>query len=100
MVFIAFIAGAYAALAITAFKPVRVLKGNFKSSGRGIWLRQSLVVFQFCISIVLMVGTLVILKQLNFFQNTRLGYDKENVIILPLDRKTGELFGQLRGEFL
>jgi len=74
---IAFIAGTYPALAITAFKPVRVLKGDFKSSGRGIWLRQSLVVFQFCISIVLIVGTLVILKQLNFLRNTRLGYDRK-----------------------
>ena len=97
---IAFIAGTYPALAITAFKPVSVLKGNFKSSGRGIWLRQSLVVFQFCVSIVLIVGTLVILKQLNYLRNTRLGYDKENVIILPLDRKTAELYGQLRSEFL
>src|SRR5260221_6680284 len=97
---IAFIAGTYPSLPITAFKPVRVLKGNFKSSGRGIWLRQSLVVFQFCISIVLIVGTLVILNQLNYIRNTRLGYDKEIVIILPLDGKTGQLYGQLRSEFL
>ena len=46
---IAFLAGAYPALAITSFKPVSVLKGNFKNSGKGLWLRQSLVVFQFSV---------------------------------------------------
>jgi putative ABC transport system permease protein len=100
LLLIAFTAGAYPAFAITSFKPLSVLKGNFKSSGRGIWLRQGLVVFQFCISIVLVVGTLVILKQINFIHNLRLGYDKENVVILPVDRKTSEVYGQLRGEFI
>ncbi len=97
---IGFVAGVYPALAITAFKPIRVLKGNFKSSGKGIWLRKSLVVFQFGATIVLIVGTIVILKQLHYVQNTRLGYSKENVIILPLDKKMGPSYDQLRTEFL
>lgn len=97
---IALAAGAYPALAITAFKPVSILKGNFKSSGRGIWLRRSLVMFQFGISIILVVGTLVILKQVNFIQGKRLGYDKENVLVLPLDRKTSEVYTQLKTELL
>jgi putative ABC transport system permease protein len=92
--------GAYPAFAITALKPATVLKGNFKSSGKGIWLRQSLVVFQFSISIILIVGTIVILKQVNFIQNVRLGYDKENIIILPLDRKTSQLYGRLRQQLI
>jgi putative ABC transport system permease protein len=97
---IAFAAGAYPAFAISSFRPATVLKGNFRSSGRGIWLRKSLVVFQFCVSIVLIVGTIVILKQLNYIQHVRLGYDKENVVILPLDRKTAELYPQLREQFM
>ena len=100
LVFIAIAAGAYPAFAITSFQPATVLKGNFKSSGRGIWLRQGLVVFQFGISIILIVGTIVILKQINFVQQVRLGYDKENVVILPLDRRTNELYSTFRQQLM
>jgi putative ABC transport system permease protein len=96
---IAFLAGIYPALAITSFKPLSVWKGNFKRSGKGIWLRQSLVVFQFSVSIILMVGTTVILQQLDFIQNKKLGYDKDNIIVLPYDRKSKEVYGQLKTEF-
>ena len=99
-IIIALIAGAYPAIAITAFKPVSILKGNFRTSAKGIWLRQSLVVFQFSISIILMIGTLIILKQINYIQDKKLGYDKENILILPLDRKTEEVFSQLKTELL
>jgi putative ABC transport system permease protein len=98
MVFIAFLAGAYPAFVMTSFRPSSVLKGNFKFSGKGIWLRKTLVVFQFGISIVLIVGTIVILQQLNFIQTKKLGYDKENTIILPLDKKTEEAYQSLRTE--
>ena len=96
---IAFAAGAYPALALSSFKPASVLKGNFNNSGRGVWLRQSLVVFQFSISIILMVGTAVIVNQVDYIQNKELGYDKENIIILPLDKKTRDVYDQLRTEF-
>ena len=93
-------AGAYPAIAITSFRPVTVLKGNFKTSRKGIWLRQGLVVFQFCISTILVIGTLVVIKQLNFLQQKKLGYDKENTIIVPLDRKGEKIYDQLRTEIL
>jgi putative ABC transport system permease protein len=96
---IAFVAGAYPSLALSSFKPSSVLKGNFNNSSRGIWLRQSLVVFQFCVSIILMVGTVVIVKQVDYIQNKKLGYDKENIIVLPLDRKTRDVYDQLKVEF-
>ena len=98
--FIAFAAGAYPAIALTAFKPVSVLKGNFRTSGKGVWLRKGLVVFQFSISIILIVGTLVVLKQLDYIQNKKLGYQKENTILLPLDTKTREVYSQLKSEIL
>lgn len=94
------LAGAYPALAITSFKPVSILRGTFKSSGKGIWLRKSLVVAQFSISLILMVGTVTISKQLTYMQNKKLGYEKENIIMLPLDGKTEEVFEQLKTEFL
>jgi putative ABC transport system permease protein len=100
LVVIAVLSGAYPALAITSFKPVSVLKGNFKSSGRGIWLRKSLVILQFGISVVLITATIIIIKQLNFIQAKKLGYDKENTIILPLDEKTREVYEALRTELI
>ncbi len=92
LLLIAFLAGAYPALAITSFKPVVVLKGNFQTSGRGIWLRKGLVVFQFAVSVVLIAGTLIILRQLDFIQERKLGYDREASIVLPLDEGTNKIF--------
>ena len=97
---IALAAGAYPALAITSFKPVTVLKGNFKTSRKGIWLRQGLVVFQFCISTVLVIGTLVVVKQLDYLQQKKLGYSKDNTLVIPSDRKTKDVYEQLRTELL
>lgn len=100
LMIIALLAGLYPALVITGFKPVNILKGNFKTSGRGVWLRKSLVVFQFTVSIVLVIGTMVILKQVDFIRSKKLGYERENVITMPLDRKTTEVFDQFRTELL
>ncbi len=95
---IAVLAGSYPAFAITSFKPVTVLKGNFKTSGRGIWLRKGLVVFQFAISIVLITGTIIIVKQLNYIQAKNLGYDKERVIHIPLDSLTEANYNSFKNE--
>lgn len=100
VIVITVLAGAYPALAITSFRPVSILKGNFKTSARGLWLRKSLVVAQFCISVILMVGTVTISKQLDFMQNKKLGYEKESIILLPLDNKTEAAYTQLKTEFL
>jgi len=98
LLLIAILSGAYPALVITSFNPSRVLKGNFKFSGRGIVLRKSLVILQFTISIILIVGTLVINKQLNFIQEKKLGYEKENTIILPYDTETSKAYKALKAE--
>lgn len=95
---IAFSAGAYPALALTSFNPVQVLKGNFKTSVRGITLRKSLVVAQFGMSVVLITATLIVIKQLDYIRNKKLGFDRENTIMLPLDKKTDEVFETLKSE--
>ncbi len=78
---IGILSGSYPAFYLTSFKPVEVLKGRVHS-GKGNWLRSSLVVFQFCISVTLIVCTLIVYNQLNYMQNRDLGFTKENVLVL------------------
>ncbi len=76
------LAGLYPALYISSMKPVEVMKGKFQSNARGQWLRSGLVVFQFAISIILISGTLVVHNQMDYIQNKRLGFEKENVLVI------------------
>jgi putative ABC transport system permease protein len=84
---ISFLAGVYPALILTKFQPVKVLKGAFKNTASGQVLRKSLIVFQFAISVFLIVSTFIIQQQLYFIQHIKLGYDRDHVIVLPLDQK-------------
>jgi putative ABC transport system permease protein len=87
VVCLSLLAGSYPALILTRFQPVRVLKGAFKNTGSGQLLRRSLIVFQFVISVFLIVATFIIQKQLYFIQHKKLGYDREHMLVLPMDDK-------------
>lgn len=87
-VFIGLLAGAYPALYLSSFRPVRILKGQVIISASGNLMRNTLVVLQFGFSIMLIVSAMVIYKQISFVQNREAGYDKYNLIYQPL---TGDL---------
>ena len=76
------IAGSYPALFLSGFQPIEVLKGKLATGFKGGTLRSSLVVFQFAISIFLIIGTIVIYNQLKYIQNKDLGYNREHVMII------------------
>src|SRR5690606_34533102 len=74
---IGLMSGLYPAFILSSFNPVVVMKGKFTGSANGKWIRNGLVVFQFWISIILIIGTLVIRGQMEYMQNKSLGFDKE-----------------------
>ena len=83
---LALLAGFYPSLVLTSFKPVQILKGNFKHSKYGSLVRKSLVIFQFVISSALIVGTLIVYNQINFMKNRNLGFAKDQLLVLSMEK--------------
>jgi len=84
------LAGSYPAFYLASFRPAAVMKGKLKAGMKQSRLRSGLVVFQFGISIFLIVATLVVSKQLRFIQNRKLGFEKEHLILLQGSQSLGQ----------
>ncbi len=96
---ISLLSGVYPALILSSKKLVNILKSGLRLSHSGGGLRKGLIVFQFVIAIFLVATTLIVLNQISFIQNKKLGYDRSHVLVLPVDGKTHAVYGQLKDAF-
>ena len=82
--FVGLVSGSYPALFLSSFHPAAVFRGALKAGKANVRLRQALVIFQFSLSIVFIIGTGIVSEQLRFIKNKHLGFDKEQVVVLPM----------------
>lgn len=87
------LSGAYPAFYLSLVKPIRVLKSKAEAGGGNVSLRKVLVVTQFCLSVILIIGTLGVYKQMNFIQSADLGFDKSQTLVIDINH------GQVRSRF-
>lgn len=80
--FVGLLSGLYPSIYLSAFKPIEVLKGVFQPSNRNLWLRKSLIILQFSISIALIAGAIVVFMQVDYLRTKELGFSKEQVVVV------------------
>ena len=94
------VAGSYPALLLASFRPAHVLKGAFRGGTGAAWFRKGLVVFQFAVSVFLIVATVVVVRQLDYVRTTHLGFQGEQVLVLPISGDVSERREALKAALL
>ena len=92
-----FVSGSYPAIFLSSLNPIRVLKGSLRFSGGATFFRKALVVFQFGLSIIFLVGMIVMYRQMDYIQRANMGFDRDNLVYMPLEGNLAdkyELFKQ------
>ena len=100
LLFTGILAGSYPAFFLSSLSPIRVLKGSLKFNANATFLRKGLVVFQFVLSIVFMIGMGVIYQQVQYIQTENIGYNRENLISIPLEGDLVGKYSSFKGEAL
>jgi putative ABC transport system permease protein len=99
-ILIGILAGIYPAFFLSAFKPATILRGKISQGSRSSLVRSILVVFQFAISIMLLIGTAAVYNQLNFIQHKKLGFNKDQVIVIDDTYVLGNQIHSFRDELV
>ena len=94
------LAGSYPAFYLASFEPAHILKKDNSKSSRKSWLRSILVIFQFSVSIILFIGTLIIYNQMSYIQNKKLGFDKGHIIVINKADDIGTQIQSFKNELL
>ena len=101
ILFTALLAGSYPALYLSSFRPVEVLKGTFKTGKYSGTPRKVLVVLQFTVSVAFIIGTVIVMQQINFAKNRPIGYDRQGLVQIPvMSQDFNGKYDLMRSEFI